>query len=478
MLNYLAVRLNLRNKLIIGFVGFLLISSAINYIFLKDFRAFERNLKMLIYSHKINNICLEIRRHEKNFFIRELPEEFQITTQYITDLLAFIESIENDVDVAYEDVLEQLKIEIGNYQTSFYLLEKECIDKNILTECAGVEEIQHIGAQLVSLSEGMARLSEVKISQFIKATKIQLSLYYAFLVAFSVVGILVYHVTIARRLKSLEQSADAVARGQYENLPVSKTNDEVHAVFKAFQRMLVELEERQEQLFQAEKLSSIGTLASGMAHQLNNPLNNISTSCQLAMEEAKECTDGVENPFLLKMLSNIAEENQRAAEIVRGLLEFSRSELFACKLTSIKELVSQSVELVTSDLPAGVSIIQDIPPDLVICVDKQKVKEVFLNLLINSIQSIKEPTGTITIAAELEIDRQEAVITFSDTGVGISDQDKQKIFDPFFTTKDVGEGTGLGLAVAYGIIKKHKGSISVQNNKEKGTTFIITLPLS
>jgi signal transduction histidine kinase len=111
-------------------------------------------------------------------------------------------------------------------------------------------------------------------------------------------------------------------------------------------------------------------------------------------------------------------------------------------------------------------------------VDKQKVKEVFLNLLINSIQSIKEPTGTITIAAELEIDRQEAVITFSDTGVGISDQDKQKIFDPFYTTKDVGEGTGLGLAVAYGIIKKHKGSISVQNNKEKGTTFIITLPLS
>ena len=320
----------------------------------------------------------------------------------------------------------------------------------------------------------MAGFSERKIKNFIRVTKIQLSLYYTFLVAFSVIGLLVYHITIAKRLKSLEESADAVARGQYDNLPVSKTNDEVHAVFKAFQRMMVELEERQEQLFQAEKLSSIGTLASGMAHQLNNPLNNISTSCQLALEEAKDYKDGVENPFLLKMLTNITEENQRAAEIVRGLLEFSRSEMFTCKLTSIKELVNQAVDLVTSDLPAGVSITQDIPSDLVVCVDKQKIKEVFLNLLINSIQSIEESTGTITIAAELEPDTRETVITFSDTGIGISEEDKQKIFDPFYTTKEVGEGTGLGLAVAYGILKKHNGSISVRNNKEKGTTFVIT----
>ncbi len=478
MLNYLALRLNLRSKLIIGFVGFLLISSAINYIFLKDFRAFERHLEMLISSHKINNLCLEIRRHEKNFFMQEAIEEFQTTAHFITELSTFIEDIEKNVAPGYNSVLEELKIEIENYQSRFFLLKEDCINKNILTECEGVEEIKGIGSQLVSLSEGMSQLSERNISQFIQATKIQLSLYYAFLVAFSVIGLLVYHVTIAKRLKSLEQSAEAVARGQYENLPVSKTNDEVHSVFKAFQRMLVELEERQEQLFQAEKLSSIGTLASGMAHQLNNPLNNISTSCQLALEEAKDRTDGVEKQFLLKMLTNIAEENKRAAEIVRGLLEFSRSELFTCKLTSVKELVDQSVELVASDLPAGVSIIKDIPSDLVVCVDKQKIKEVFVNLLINSIQSIDEPTGTITIAAEIEADSQEIILTFSDTGAGISDNDKQKIFDPFYTTKDVGEGTGLGLAVAYGILKKHKGSISVQNNKERGTTFIITLPLS
>ena len=100
MLNYLALRLNLRNKLIIGFVGFLLISPAINYIFFPRLQAFERNLEMLIASHKIVNICLEIRRHEKNFFIRENAEEFQATTKYITELSTFLESIENDVDSA------------------------------------------------------------------------------------------------------------------------------------------------------------------------------------------------------------------------------------------------------------------------------------------------------------------------------------------------------------------------------------------
>ncbi len=284
---------------------------------------------------------------------------------------------------------------------------------------------------------------------------------------------IVYYVTIARRLKVLETAANAIATGNYESLPASKLNDEVHVVFRAFDRMVADLEERQELLFQAEKLSSIGTLASGMAHQLNNPLNNIATSCQLAMEETGENGD---KTFQQNMLKTIEEETLRAAEIVRGLLEFSRNELFSQKIIPIKEVISKTVRLVSSDLPAGIEIIQDIPDELTASIDEQKIKEVFLNLIINSIQAIKEPTGKIVIAGEVDVDTDSIVISISDTGVGIDESVRQQIFDPFYTTKDVGKGTGLGLAVVYGIINKHKGTISVRNNKDKGSTFIITLP--
>lgn len=139
-------------------------------------------------------------------------------------------------------------------------------------------------------------------------------------------------------------------------------------------------------------------------------------------------------------------------------------------------MISKVVNLVLSDVPTGIKIIQEIPEELTATIDEQKMKEVFINLIINGIQAIKEPTGKIVIAAEHDLDANAIVITVSDTGVGIEEEFRQQIFDPFYTTKEVGQGTGLGLAVVYGIIKKHKGTITVRNNMDKGSTFIITLP--
>jgi two-component system NtrC family sensor kinase len=193
------------------------------------------------------------------------------------------------------------------------------------------------------------------------------------------------------------------------------------------------------------------------------------------MEEVEEDKD---KAFLHKLLKTIDEETQRTAEIVRGLLEFSRRELFACKLTSIKDVIHKTVGLVSSELPSGIAIIEDVPEELAACIDEQKITEVFLNLIINSLQAIQEPTGSILIAAELDIETNWLVISVSDTGAGIDEAQKQQIFDPFYTTKQVGMGTGLGLAVVYGIIKKHKGTISVRNNNGKGATFVVSLPPS
>jgi signal transduction histidine kinase len=468
------LQFNLRTKLIIGFTAFLLVASYINIVFLKDFGSFQKNVRTLTHASNISNLSLEIRRYEKNYIMKQEIEDYNIATDFINKILDYLSEVENDIDVEDQIILSDIKNEIDQYQIHFEALRGTCVGEPTAAECnSEIEPIQILGADIVKQAEALVRDSQLKVENFAKTSKIHLILYFTFLIVFSLCGMVVFLVTIARRLKFLEIAANAIATGNYDSLPVSKLNDEVQVVFKAFDRMVTDLEERQEMLFQAEKLSSIGTLASGMAHQLNNPLNNIATSCQLAVDEA---SDNSSSDFLKKLLKTINEETIRAAEIVRGLLEFSRHEVFLQKPTSIKQVIKQVVSLVLSELPSGIEIIQDIPEDLDAPIDEQKIKEVFLNLIINSIQAISDPTGTIVIAAEIDVDTNWIVITVSDTGIGIDEEVRQKIFDPFYTTKEVGEGTGLGLSVVYGIINKHKGTITVRNNKDKGSTFIISLP--
>jgi signal transduction histidine kinase len=138
-------------------------------------------------------------------------------------------------------------------------------------------------------------------------------------------------------------------------------------------------------------------------------------------------------------------------------------------------VAARSVRLISSHVPPGIEISQEVPEDLVLDMDGQRIQEVFLNLLMNSIQAIVEPPGRITIKAYLDKSAGQAVVTVEDTGIGIPEKDLGRIFDPFFSTKEV-SGTGLGLSIVYGIIEKHQGSISVESRENEGCRFIIRLP--
>jgi len=176
------------------------------------------------------------------------------------------------------------------------------------------------------------------------------------------------------------------------------------------------------------------------------------------------------------MLTNVEQEVIRARDIVKGLLEFSRVRDFELKPIPLEDVVNRSVRLISSQVPPGIDIVQEVPWDLVLQIDAQRLQEVFLNLLMNAVQAIKEPPGEIKIAAFLDPGRQEAVITVEDTGVGIPKEEIDRVFDPFFTTKEIGAGTGLGLSIVYGIIQQHNGSITVESKEGEGTRFIIRLP--
>ena len=328
------------------------------------------------------------------------------------------------------------------------------------------------GKRLVELSHHLVTFERQRILEIINTLKTQLLSSLVVFLGFMGFFVLIVSRKIIRPLRVIEGTTLRIAQGNFQPLPVLDTRDETQRVVEAFNRMVAELEKRQDQLVQAKKMSSLGVLTAGIAHQLNNPLNNISTSCQIVLEDLNQC----DLEFLRKMLTNVEQEVYRARDIVKGLLEFSRVRDFALKPIPLEDVVNRSVRLISSQVPPGIDIVQQIPWDLVLQMDAQRMQEVFLNLLMNAIQAIKEPPGEIKIAAQVDSAGQQAVITVEDTGVGIPKEEIDRVFDPFFTTKEVGAGTGLGLSIVYGIIEKHQGTISVESKEGEGTRFIIRLP--
>ncbi|MFW5960712.1 MAG: ATP-binding protein, partial [Chitinivibrionales bacterium] len=232
-----------------------------------------------------------------------------------------------------------------------------------------------------------------------------------------------------------------------------------------------ELASTQKALVQSEKLASMGQLAAGIAHEVNNPLGVVLMYSHLLLEGVD---DGSEMGQDVKM---IAEQADRCKRIVSGLLNFARQNKTVCNNTNIADLVKRSVKTFkfNDNIEIDVQSKTDAPYAEI---DSDQISQSIVNLFTNSQDAMPEG-GRITVS--IEDDSDSIILRVSDTGKGIPEENREKIFDPFFTTKQIGMGTGLGLAVIYGIIKMHKGDIQVNSNTDPdkgstGTEFIITLP--
>ncbi|HKK43778.1 MAG TPA: ATP-binding protein, partial [Bacteroidales bacterium] len=224
-------------------------------------------------------------------------------------------------------------------------------------------------------------------------------------------------------------------------------------------------------LKQSEKLAHMGQLSAGIAHELNNPLGVVIMYSNILLEEASE-EDPVRDDLKL-----IVEQAGRCKKIVGGLLNFARKNQVNHQPVNIKTLVSQS--LASLIIPKRISItINDLTTSPDVMLDPEQMMQVITNLVKNAIDAM--PGGGL-ISIKLEDTLSDIIITLSDTGTGIREEDRTKIFEPFFTTKSIGQGTGLGLATTYGIVKMHKGQITVESNNNQakgptGTSFRIVLP--
>jgi two-component system NtrC family sensor kinase len=262
--------------------------------------------------------------------------------------------------------------------------------------------------------------------------------------------------------------------------PISR-DEEMRILQNTFKDMVASMERRraeaENRLLQSEKQSSIGRLAAGVAHEINNPLTGVLTYTHMLLRR-KDIGNDIRSD-----LQTIAESTERVRKIVKGLLDFSRQTKLDREPTDVNMLIRSVISPMENQaLVKGVSITFDPGENLpTVTLDRNQFQSVLINLIINALDAT-EPGGNINIYTATGLSASDTghkgvEITIADTGSGIPPDNLDKLFDPFFSTKEVGQGTGLGLSVSYGIVQRHGGTIRVQSEVGKGSTFFIWIPI-
>lgn len=285
---------------------------------------------------------------------------------------------------------------------------------------------------------------------------------------------------VVQPIRHLVLASKRIAGGDLDYKVKLKVKDEIRDLAEAFNFMASSLKDRDEQLkeratqtiMKSERLATIGQLAAGVAHEINNPLGGILSYSHLVLED----TD-TEDPRR-KNLEKIVVQATRCREIVKGLLDFARQTEPEMSIANVNEILNKALALVEKQvLFHNIKVSKYLSPDPIeVMVDTSQIQQVFINIIINAAESL-EGQGELVFKTKKTEDGNFALVEFTDTGSGIPEGNIEKLFDPFFTTKEVGHGTGLGLAISYGIIERHKGLIEVESEVGKGTTFIVSMPL-
>ncbi len=461
----------LRNKLVIQQVVRFLMISSLCILLLNGYLKINAHFLLLSHANSLGEIVLNIRQMEESFLLKE-DVKFQDLRNSIDLAKLKLETLKNERQrVKSEILIREMLQELELYGRELDIL-KDTLEKGSSAPEI-FKDVKKRGEHLSLSMNALVNAEQNFVKRVIRSFAWLLITIIVVTMIMGIVTSLWLWKKLFLPLKTIADATQDITSNTFAPLHTGKEKDEIHNIFRAINTMSVELKKQRESLVEAQKLSAIGTLAAGTAHQLNNPLNNISTSCQIAIDEMEK----ISNPeFIKELLADIEQEVQRASDTVKGLLEFSRTHQFTLKPVALREVANNVLRLIAGEIPSGIAVEQSIPPHITLLLDSQKMTEALLNMVTNSIQAIDKRPGNVLITANGLPQEEKVIIQVKDNGKGISPENVRSIFDPFFTTKNFSEGTGLGLSVAYGIIKKHNGSISVESAVDQGSVFTITLP--
>jgi signal transduction histidine kinase len=480
---------SIRGKITAGYLlGFLFLLVVASLLFV-GLRAAEDEVRLYSDTSRFLDTTLEMRRFEKNFLLYGHADDLREATRYADSAAALLADgavwREPSRLAAWVHLLasghraagrpdpgpERAGALLSEYRA---LLLAAGAGPDDGRRAAAEEAVRERGRRITDIAERLSTAEAGNIQAMLRAGRRALVLLVVVFLLGTALAARMVVTTAIRPLKELEEGMQRIASGDYRTLPEDSRSDEVGSMHRAFNRMIHEVFEHRQEVLQSERLASLGTALAGIAHEINNPLSNISTSAEILEEENEHA--GVEERR--ELVSQILSETERATDIIRTVLDFTRERPSARRSTNLLSAVRGSLILTRGELPAHVSVDVDVAADLEVLADKTKLEQAFINLLKNAIDAMPEGReGRIAVSAR-PAGEDDVEVVFRDTGAGIPRHLLDRVFDPFFTTKDVGKGTGLGLYVTHHIVEQHGGAIRVESAVGEGTTVVLTLPSS
>lgn len=485
----LPTQTSIRQKIVLGYYSILAVIVGFSVFTFVELKYIEEKVRFGSVIAEFFDTTLEIRRFEKNFFLYHQQADFTENIDYVEKAMALLGSnMSGMAAVMSPEGLAALPERLTQYQSLMRQYDSRA------REAWLEKKIRDTGKEIVTIAERIADSERKNIKAMLIKARQQIIV---LMIGLAVLGVTIGQILsriVVRPLKQLEGSMAIIAEGGFDTIAIHSNDREIVSLTAAFNKMLKELELRQRHIRRSEKLAALGTMLAGVAHELNNPLSNVSSSCQILIEEVAD----PDLDYKKELLCQIEDQTDRARNIIRSLLEFSREKAFAKEWCSVKGLLAETIQFAKGQVPTEVTIRLHVPDGLSFRVDKQRLQQAFLNLLKNAIESIAGE-GSVTIRAwqQRAIDKAEdnaeiynylkyrgkctieddtLDIEIADTGCGMPPEVAGKIFDPFFTTKDVGKGSGLGLSIVHEIIEEHDGCIAVDSKPGEGTKFYIRLP--
>jgi len=480
---------SIAQKIMIFYIAGIFVTVGLSLIVLSDIWLIKQKIELEGNISNLFETIQEIRRTEKNFFLYKNEVDYNDNLSYIKTVKNFIKNQKFE-GLKIENAIQELSDTLQNYEALMLQL-KENISSPSVTSLE--QSIREKGKILTHIAENIKttehKIIKDSLNNILKYSIVLIIIF--FIIPFILFGLGLTRL-ISGPLKDLENKMKKIAEGKIYYIEVKSKDKEILSLVETFNKVLKELEAKQKQLIQAEKLSSLGTLMSGIAHELNNPLSNISTSCQILLEELEDS----DTQYKKELLQAIGSQTERAKNIIKTVLDFSRRKELKKETIPAQKLIEDTIIFIKGELPTKMNLSVEVENSLSIYADKQKIQQVLLNLIKNAIHAC-DNNGEIKIkvysstqealdkhlflkkegkcVGELSVNKEFIIIEVQDNGPGIPPEILSKIFEPFFTTKE-SKGSGLGLFITQELIRDHDGCICVDSVAGRGTTFIIMLP--
>ena len=436
---------------------------------LHNFDQILTKFRFTVIADGLNATFLEMRLAEKNYFLygdetvldeikRKIGKASESTIQMRDDIVRAVGSRN------YEQFLQHLRTYAG-------LIEK--IERQRAKDGESQKSLREAGQKLKTFSEEITALETKRVENIIGKSITILRISFWAVVLFAILFSYFIALKIGSSLRKIIGLTRLISRGNYdiaETQPPAR--DEMGAVINAINLMAEELRKREKEILRSKRLASIGVLVTGVAHELNNPLNNISMIAQTYAE----VYDRLNREERISFMDRVDEETERLRVIIGNLVDYARPKERHQVRSTANKVIQKSLALVQnmldiSNIQTRLELATGLPH---IYIDEHQIQQVMINIITNAIQSMSS-SGRLLIASRYLLEQDDIEMEIRDSGKGISPEYLDHIFDPFFTTKEE-SGTGLGLWVSYGIVKNHGGNIRVQSTVGTGTAFFITLP--